>query len=106
MLTMKTMNSSKKILDGNIRALIDREQLSVRGWSLKHGLQQRAIDRIVKEENAASIDTLDAIAEAVGLMPWQLLVADLDVLNAPRLAVSEAEIQLVARLKTLLNSKT
>lgn len=102
---MKTMNSSKKILAGNIRALIDREALSVRGWALRHGLQQKAIDRIVKEENAASIDTLDAIANALGLMPWQLLVADLDVTNAPKLAVSEAEIALVNRLKFLLNNK-
>lgn len=102
---MKNMNSSRKILAGNIRALIEREALSIRGWALKHGLQQKAIDRIVKEENAASIDTLDEIADALGLMPWQLLIADLDLSNAPRLAVSEAEIQLVSRLKAMLTNK-
>ncbi len=102
---MKNMNSSRTILAGNIRALIEKEALSVRGWALKHGLQQKSIDRIVKEENAASIDTIDEIANAVGLMPWQLLVADLDVTNAPRIAVSEAEIQLVARLKSMLSQK-
>ena len=102
---MKNMNSSRKILAGNIRALIEREALSIRGWALKHGLQQKAIDRIVKEENAASIDTLDEIADALGLMPWQLLIADLDLGNAPRLAVSEVEIQLVSRLKAMLSTK-
>jgi len=105
MRTMKSMHSSRKILAENIRALIEKESLSVRGWALKHGLQQKAVDRIVKEENAASIDTLDEIADALGLMPWQLLIADLDLTNAPRLAVSEAEIKLVARLKSLMDNR-
>ncbi len=101
---MKSMNSSRKILADNIKALIEREPVSVRAWALRHGLEQKAIDRIIKEENAASIDTLDKIAEALGLMTWQLLIADLDIANAPQLAVSETELKLVARSKTLPNA--
>ena len=102
---MNNMHSSRKILAGNVRALIARDALSVNAWALKHDLPQKAVDRIIKEENAASIDTLDKIAESVGLMAWQLLIVDLDLTNTPRLAVSEAEIKLVTRLKTLLSSQ-
>lgn len=98
------MNTSKKILAGNIRAMIEKERLTVRGWAMRHELSQKKIDRIVKEENAISLDTLDEVATALGLMPWQLLVADMDLSHPPKLAVTETELKLYERLKVLASS--
>jgi hypothetical protein len=101
---MSTMNSSKKILAENIKTMIANESLTVRGWALRHKLEQKKIDRIVKEENAASLDTLDEIANSLGLMSWQLLVAGLDLSNPPKIAVTETELKLYERLKVLVKT--
>lgn len=98
------MNSSKKILAENIKAMIANELLTVRGWALRHRLEQKKIDRIVKEENAVSLDTLDEIAAALGLMSWQLLVPGLDLSNPPKIAVTETELRLYERLKVLVKT--
>jgi hypothetical protein len=98
------MNSSKKILAENIKAMIANELLTVRGWAMRHKLEQKKIDRIVKEENAVSLDTLDEIASALGLMSWQLLVVNLDLSHPPKIAVTETELKLYERLKVLVKS--
>ena len=96
------MNQSRKILAENIKAMIEKEGLTVNAWAKRHGLQQKQIDRIVKSENAASIDTLDEIAAVLGLMTWQLLVVDLDLSNPPKIAVTETELKLYERLRVLV----
>jgi plasmid maintenance system antidote protein VapI len=101
---MSTMNSSKKILADNIKSLIAKEGLTVNGWSKQNKLSQKKIDRIVKEENAISLDTLDEVAIALGLMSWQLLVVDLDLSNPPKIAVTETELKLYERLRVLIKS--
>ena len=58
----------------------------------------------MKEENAVSLDTLDEVASALGLMPWQLLVPDLEIRNPPKIAVTETELKLYERLKVLVRS--
>jgi hypothetical protein len=58
----------------------------------------------VKEENAISLDTLDEVAIALGLMSWQLLVVDLDLSNPPKIAVTETELKLYERLRVLIKS--
>ena len=101
---MTLMNSSKKILAENIKAMISSESLTVRGWAMRHKLEQKKIDRIVKEENAVSLDTLDEIADALGLMSWQLLVAGLDLSHPPKIAVTETELKLYERLKVMVKT--
>lgn len=98
------MNSSKKILAENIKAMIANELLTVRGWAMRHKLEQKKIDRIVKEENAVSLDTLDEIANALGLMSWQLLVSGLDLSHPPKIAVTETELKLYERLKVMIKT--
>lgn len=101
---MRNMNKSRKILADNIQAMISKEGVSLNSWSKSKQLQQRQIDRLVKSEHAVSLDTLDEIANALGLMPWQLLVADLDLSNLPKLAITETEVKLYQRMKELLRS--
>lgn len=99
---IQPMSQSRKILADNIKAMIERENLTVNSWAKRHGLSQRQIDRITKGDNAASIDTLDEIAAVLGLMTWQLLVVDLDLSNLPKIAVTETELRLYERLKVLV----
>lgn len=99
-----TMNTSRKILADNIRAMIVKEGGSINAWAKSKHLQQRQIDRLVKSEHAVSLDTLDEIANALGLMPWQLLVADLDLSNLPKLVITETEVKLYQRMKELIRS--
>lgn len=96
------MNFSKKILAENIKTILAKEGLSVRGFALRHKLQQKQIDRIVKQENAVSLDTLDELANALGVMSWQLLVVGLDISTPPKIAVTETEVMLYQKLSALM----
>ena len=102
---IQPMLSSKKILGDNIRAMIDKDSSSVRAWALSRKLDQKKVDRLVKAETAVSLDTLDEIAAAVGLQPWQLLVAKLDPLHPPHIAVTETEVLLYERLRKLVKAE-
>lgn len=82
----------------------DPVKKSVRGWAISKKLNQKQIDRIVKAESAISLDTLDELASACGLMPWQLLIPGLDLSNPPHLAVTSTELALYQRLKDLAKS--
>jgi len=102
---MNPMTTSRKILADNLRALIEKDGSNIRAWSLKNGLQQRNIDRIVKAQSAATIDTLDEIASAAGVASWHLLIEDLDSESPPKLAVSAEELKLFERLQKLATPK-
>jgi len=101
---METMNFSRKILAENIKLILEKDGLSVRGFATRHKLSQKQIDRIVKQENAISLDTLDELANALGVMAWQLLVVGFDASQPPKIAVTEQEVMLYQKLSKLVNS--
>lgn len=103
---IRPMLSSRKILGDNIKAMVDKDSLSVRAWALRHKLEQKKVDRLVKAQTGVSLDTLDEIASAVGLEPWQLLVANLDPAHPPRIAVTETEVLLYERLRKLVKTSS
>lgn len=62
----------------------------------------RLIDRVVKGENAVTLDTIEKIATACGVPAWHLLLPDFEPgakMDAP---ISEAERDMLRRLKSLL----
>jgi transcriptional regulator with XRE-family HTH domain len=66
------------------------------------------IDRLVKEENSPTLDTLDQIAKACGLETWQLLSIDFDPAPlehtpAPKLVLSDKQRELLELIHGLLN---
>ena len=89
----------RAILAENVRKLIGTD--SVRGWALARGLDVRLIDRITKGGNA-TLETIDEIAKAVGIPPWQLLLPEFDPAVKIDTPVTEPERQLLERLKRLL----
>ncbi len=92
----------RDILARNVRQLIDKEGRSVRAWALAKGLDVRLIDRITKASHAVTIDKIDEVAAAVGVPAWQLLLPDFEPgvhIDAP---ITQADRELLARLKGLL----
>ena len=91
----------------NVQRMIDAEtpkgaRPSVRAWAMARGLNVRLIDRLVKREHAVTLDTLQEIADACGLKPWQLLLEDLDPAAPAEAPISEDERMLLKRLRRLL----
>ena len=98
------MGPSRKILADNVKSLIDKDGLTVRGFAMRHKIQQKTVDRLVKQENAVSIDTLDELAAKLGIHSWQLLIPGLDLSHPPAIALSESELRLYERLRMIVKS--
>ena len=99
----------RDILAANLRRLIDAdlrdgEKMSVRAWALGRKLDVRMIDRLVKGENAVTLDKLAEIAEACGLKPWHLLLPDLAPGTIPDSPITEDERKMLGRLRKLLDN--
>ena len=94
--------ATRRILGDNLKRMIEAHGGSVLPWANAHKLKQRSIDRLIKSENAATVDTLEEIAEAVGLQAWQLLVPDLDLRNPPVLSPGREERELYDRIRALM----
>jgi hypothetical protein len=96
-------STSRTILAANLRRMIDRSGLpSNRAWSKKMGLNVRMIDRLLGGENAVTLDKIEEIARTVGLEPWQLLLPDLDPSEPPDAPISEADRDMLTKLRRLL----
>lgn len=99
---------SRRILADNITRMIDKGGGSirgkVRGWALDNKLDVRKIDRLVKQEYATTVDTLDEIAAAIGCQPWQLLVPNMTPGNLPLLVMSDTERELYKKISDLIKA--
>lgn len=98
---------SRRILADNISRMISKDGKSVRGrvrgWANSNKLQQRQIDRLLKQEFATTVDTLDEIAAAIGCQPWQLLVPGMSFDHLPMLVMSKAERVIYDRIRELIS---
>lgn len=88
----------KKVLSENLRRIIGEQ--SQAAWAAAHGLDKKPVQRAVRGEHAATLDTLAALAIAAGLQPWQLLVPGLDHRNPPVHPMTQTERDLYQRLRT------
>lgn len=61
-------------------------------------INRATVQRMMKAETAAAVDTLGAVARAYGLLAWQLLIPDLDPANPPVVSVTETERRLWQRM--------
>lgn len=102
-----TSASLRATLARNLRKKIELDlgpgaRFSVRAWALGKELDVRLIDRLVKGEHAVTLDKLDELAAACGLKPWQLLLDDLDPATPADAPISQAERDMLRRLRRLL----
>lgn len=77
MSTKKPASSSANIAAANIRALMllaGHNQVSL---AKRSGVDQKTISNVVRSETEATLGTLEALAAALGVQPWTLLVRGL-----------------------------
>lgn len=84
---------------GNLRAVITASGQSVASWARAHRLEARNLQRIMRGEQSPTLDTMEDIAHACGLQPWQMLMPDIDLSNPPVFVMSKVEADLYARVK-------
>ncbi|WGL97373.1 helix-turn-helix transcriptional regulator [Arsenophonus sp. aPb] len=80
----RALTDTSKILSDNITTLMMVDGIkSQTKLSIKSGLGQSTINRIIKNEASATIDSLEAIANALGRKPYELLIPpnDKDILQ-------------------------
>ena len=71
---------------------------------MKRELDVRLISRLVKGEHAVTLDVLDRLASALGLQAWHLLLPDLDPTTPPDAPISEADREMLRKLRRLLGN--
>jgi len=92
--------TAKRNLAANLRAIMKQQKLTQMGLKSKSGVAQATIGRILREESAADIDTLDALAKACSMDSWQLLLPKLDPSHPPVVTLSPEERALYERLRS------
>jgi transcriptional regulator with XRE-family HTH domain len=94
-------SSTAKVLGDNLRTLMaaHAELGSNPKLAAKTRLGTGTISRMKNGAVDANLDTLERIAHAFGMEPWQLLVPGLEAKNLPTLQpISEQERKLYARI--------
>ncbi len=100
-------SEARATLAKNVRKMIsanavDGTPVRIRAWSMSKGLDTRLIDRIVKGENAVTVDTLELIAENCGVPAWQLLHPDFDPEAKPMPGASAEDVAFLRKLRTFM----
>lgn len=82
---MRKALSIGQVLSANLGRLMDdaTPPITQVAVSKVSGLPQRTISRIKRGEVTPRLNSIDALAKAFGLLPWQLLVPDLEPSNPP-----------------------
>lgn len=88
----------RKVLSDNLRRIIGPDSNPSR-WAAEHRMDKKPVQRMLAGTHAATIDTIESIAKAAGLQPWQLLLPNLDPINPPVFVMTRAERDLYAKLR-------
>lgn len=92
----------RAILTANVRKLVGNE--SVRAWAMARGLNVRLIERITEGDHNTTLEKVDEIANACGVPAWQLLLPDFEPGTKLEPPITQADRDLLARLKGLLQT--
>lgn len=78
---MTNESAAFKALSDNLKKLMARhkQMRSQAAIGKAAGIDQTTAGRILNGKNAPSVDTLDGLAKAFGLEPWQLLLPNLNI---------------------------
>jgi transcriptional regulator with XRE-family HTH domain len=100
---MTKKHRAQKVLAENCRRLrADLSQADIVGRAARHGykIDQRTVSRLENPESANStLNTIEAVATALGVLPWQLLIPD-NVTQIPSSATPKAR-QILEVCRTL-----
>ena len=95
-----------RVLADNLRALMNRsaELPTQKAVAKRSGMDQTTVGRILNCKHSPTLKQIDGLADAFGLLPWQLLVPSLDATNPPVVVLTSEERQLYDRLTTAAES--
>lgn len=72
---------SRKIVAANVRDLMNRQYIASRNragdLAKDAGCSLSSVQRVLKASSAARVDTLEALARALGVQPYQLFIPNL-----------------------------
>ncbi len=93
----------RKALAANLRAYMEQKRVTQMALAASSGVSQSTVARILKGAVAVDLDTLEQVANGMGLQSWQLLVPFLDPENPPAIADKTAlEAEIMDRLRKAL----
>lgn len=86
-------NNTRAIVAKNLRALLDLRAWSERTLAKQSGVAQKTINNILTSSSACTVETAGALANALGLHAWHLLIPDLpqDLVSSPSLGAIVAD---------------
>ncbi len=89
-----------RVLASNLAKLMatSLDMKSQRAVAKRADIDQRTVGRILNQEHSPNLDQIAALAEAFGLLPWQMLVPDLDPKDPPSVQLSRTEAAMYARV--------
>lgn len=88
----------RKVLADNLRRIIGPDSNPTR-WATEHRIQKKPVQRMLTGNHSTTVDTIEMVAKAADLTPWQLLVPNLDPQNPPVFMMTKAEHGLYAKLR-------
>jgi len=77
---------------------------SVNSWSISKRLDVKFVERILKCQNAITLDKLYDMADAAGVEPWQLLLEDWNPEDMKPAQLDDDDRRLLTRLRGLLSN--
>lgn len=94
----------RDILAANVAALMERELSGCDNKPMmlakKADISLSSVQRIMNKQTGASLDTIESVALALGVSPYQLLIPELDVENPQIVAgATAAEKRLYAHMR-------
>lgn len=90
----------RTVLAQNLKALMAHGDVNQSQLGRKADIAPTTVGRILKEKHAPDVDTLGALAGALGITVWQMMVPKLDPASLPALQnVTPEEQELYARLR-------
>lgn len=102
--TAYMVKNSKTVLAENIERLMAYHKISsdaALAGLCKPKVDQKTIWRIRNQQQSPTVEKLEAIATALGLRTWQILIPGIDPSNPPAITMTATEADLYKRLSDL-----
>lgn len=93
----------RTVLAQNLRSLMEARKPAPWGnreLARRADIDHKTVSRILDGSHAATIDTIKALADVFGLLPWQMLVPELQPDDPPVTQLSRTEARLYAKIKS------
>lgn len=104
--TKKGRPDVREVVGANVKAIIDARSATLDDACRTTGIKETQLKRIMSGKQAVTVRTLERIAAAYGLEPYQLLIPGMDAKNPQVLrSLSPAEERLYKALEEAMDAQ-